>query len=78
MHEAEGAAEGLRGKHVVFLSWRDTRHPEGGGAEKYLEMIATGLVGLGAKVTVFTAAHPAAPPDETVAGIRRTPFEVVP
>jgi hypothetical protein len=22
----------LRGKHVVFLSWRDTRHPEGGGA----------------------------------------------
>jgi len=62
--------EGLRGKHVVFLSWRDTRHPEGGGAEKYLEMIATGLVGLGAKVTVFTAAHPAAPPDETVDGIR--------
>ena len=60
----------LRGKHVVFLSWRDTRHPEGGGAEKYLEMVATGLVGLGATVTVFCAAHPAAPPDEEVAGVR--------
>jgi glycosyltransferase involved in cell wall biosynthesis len=60
----------LRGKHVVFLSWRDTRHPEGGGAEKYLEMVAAGLVELGARVTIFTAAHPAAPPDETVDGIR--------
>ena len=39
----------LRGKHVVFLSWRDTRHPEGGGAEKYLEMVANGLVELGAR-----------------------------
>lgn len=55
---------------MVFLSWRDTRHPEGGGAEKYLEMMALGLVELGARVTIFTAAHPAAPPDETVDGIR--------
>jgi glycosyltransferase involved in cell wall biosynthesis len=61
---------GLRGKHVVFMSWRDTRHPEGGGAEKYLEMVASGLVELGATVTIFCAAHPAAPPDEIVAGIR--------
>jgi glycosyltransferase involved in cell wall biosynthesis len=60
----------LRGKHVVFLSWRDTRHPEGGGAEKYLEMVAAGLVELGATVTILCAAHPAAPPDETVDGIR--------
>ena len=62
--------EALRGKQVLFLSWRDARHPEGGGAEKYLEMVASGLVELGAEVTVFTAAHPAAPPDETVDGIR--------
>jgi glycosyltransferase involved in cell wall biosynthesis len=55
---------------VVFLSWRDARHPEGGGAEKYLEMVASGLVDQGARVTIFTAAHPAAPPDETVDGIR--------
>ena len=33
-------------------------------------MIATGLVDLGARVTIFCAAHAAAPPDETVDGIR--------
>jgi hypothetical protein len=25
------------GRHVAFFSWRDTRNPEGGGAEVYLE-----------------------------------------
>ena len=60
----------LRGKQVVFLSWRDTRNPEGGGAERYLETIATGLVDRGARVTIFCAAHAAAPPEEIVNGIR--------
>lgn len=62
--------EELRGKQVVFLSWRDTRNPEGGGAERYLEEVARGLVAHGAEVTVFCAAHPAAPPDEVVDGVR--------
>jgi glycosyltransferase involved in cell wall biosynthesis len=60
----------LRGKQVAFLSWRDTRNPEGGGAERYLETIAAGLVQRGAEVTIFCAAHAAAPPDEVVGGIR--------
>ena len=60
----------LRGKQVVFLSWRDTRNPEGGGAERYLETIAAGLVERGARVTVFCAAHAAAPPEEVVDDIR--------
>jgi glycosyltransferase involved in cell wall biosynthesis len=60
----------LRGKEVVFLSWRDTRNPEGGGAERYLETIAAGLVERGARVTVFCAAHAAAPPEEVTGGIR--------
>ena len=38
------AGRSWRGKHVVFLSWRDTRNPEGGGAERYLEKVAAGLV----------------------------------
>ena len=62
--------EGLRGKRVVFLSWRDTRNPEGGGAERYLEVIAAGLVERGCEVTIFCAAHAAAPPEETVDGVR--------
>ncbi len=44
--------------------------PKGGGAELYLEKIAAGLVDRGCEVTIFCAAHAAAPPDETVDGIR--------
>lgn len=60
----------LGGTQVVFLSWRDTRNPEGGGAERYLEQVAAGLVARGARVTVFCAAHDQAPADEVVDGIR--------
>ena len=58
------------GKHVVFLSWRDTRNPEGGGAERYLEKMAAGLVARGCRVTIFCAAHAAAPAGR---GRRRRP-----
>jgi glycosyltransferase involved in cell wall biosynthesis len=60
----------LNGKQVVFLSWRDTHNPEGGGAERYLETVATGLAERGAHVTIFCAAHAAAPPEDTVGGVR--------
>ncbi|MEJ7831968.1 MAG: glycosyltransferase family 4 protein [Nocardioides sp.] len=60
----------LVGRHVVFLSWRDTRNPEGGGAELYLEKMAAGLVARGVRVTIFCAAHDAAPAEEVVDGIR--------
>ncbi len=58
------------GRHVVFFSWRDTRNPEGGGAEVYLEKVARGLVERNARVTIFCAEHDAAPADETRDGIR--------
>ena len=60
----------LEGRSVVMLSWRDTRNPEGGGAERYLESMATGLAAIGARVTVFCAAHAYAPKDEVVDGVR--------
>jgi glycosyltransferase involved in cell wall biosynthesis len=63
-------SETLEGRHIAFLSWRDTHNPEGGGAERYLERMAAGLVERGARVTIFCAAHAAAPPDEVVDGIR--------
>lgn len=62
--------EDLRGRDVVVLSWRDTRNPEGGGAELYLEKVTAGLVERGARVTVFTAAYAGAPADEVVDGVR--------
>jgi glycosyltransferase involved in cell wall biosynthesis len=60
----------LTGRHIVFFSWRDTKNPEGGGAERYLEKMAAGLVSRGCRVTIFCAAHAAASPVEVVDGVR--------
>ena len=65
--DASGAA---RARHVLFLNWRDTRNPEGGGAERYVESVARGLVAAGSTVTVFCAAHDLAPADEVDEGVR--------
>ncbi|MEP9365490.1 glycosyltransferase family 4 protein [Nocardioides sp. CN2-186] len=59
----------LVGRHVAFFSWRDTRNPEGGGAERYLEKVATGLVERGCTVTIFCAAYAGGAPDEVVDGV---------
>ena len=65
-----GSPEHLEDRHVVFFNWRDTANPEGGGSERYVEKMARGLVQRGAKVTIFCAAHDAAPDDEVVSGVR--------
>ncbi len=59
------------GRHVLFLNWRDTRNPEGGGSEVYVERIAGELVAAGHRATLVCAAHNAAPRDETTpSGVR--------
>ncbi len=60
----------LAGRHVALLSWRDARNPEGGGAERFLEKMAEGLVARGCRVTIFCAAHAGAAPEETIDGVR--------
>jgi glycosyltransferase involved in cell wall biosynthesis len=55
---------------VLFLNWRDTTHPEGGGSEVYVERVAAGLAAQGRPVTLFCAAHPGAPASERAGGIR--------
>ena len=55
---------------VVFLNWRDLRHPEGGGSELYVETVAARLAASGEPVTVFCAAHDQAPRDEVREGVR--------
>ena len=56
--------------HVLFCNWRDTKNPEGGGSERYVESMARGLVERGHRVTIFCAAHDLAPRDEVVDGVR--------
>jgi glycosyltransferase involved in cell wall biosynthesis len=55
---------------VLMVSWRDTRNPEGGGSERYIERIAAGLVGRGYRVTILSRRFPGAPRREDVAGVR--------
>ncbi|PZG15822.1 glycosyl transferase family 1 [Micromonospora craterilacus] len=62
---------GTPSRHVLFLNWRDTTNPEGGGSEVYLERIAAELVTAGHRVTLFCAAHGnAGPTGTTDAGVR--------
>ena len=59
------------GRHVLFLSWRDLRHPEGGGSELFLERIAAELTTQGHRVTLFCQAYAGASTVETTAeGLR--------
>lgn len=55
---------------VLFLNWRDTRHPEGGGSEVYVENVARSLAAAGHEVTIFCARYEGAAASETVDGVR--------
>lgn len=58
--------------NILFCNWRDTRNPEGGGSERYVENMARGLVADGHRVTIACAMYPGAIRDETVDGVRFT------
>jgi glycosyltransferase involved in cell wall biosynthesis len=59
------------GGHVLFLNWRDTTHPEGGGSEVFLERVAAELVARGYRATLLCQAHGTAPAEENTAdGVR--------
>lgn len=55
---------------ICFLSWRDTRHPEGGGSESYVENIARELASAGHAVTIFCARWPGSVSEQVVDGVR--------
>jgi glycosyltransferase involved in cell wall biosynthesis len=55
---------------IVFLSWRDTGHPDGGGSEEYIEHVAEGLAARGHDVTIRCAAYDGAPAEEVRRGVR--------
>ena len=64
----EGRRPGRGG--VVFLNWRDTRNPEGGGSELFVERVAAGLAAQGRPVTLVCADWPGAPREECRDGVR--------
>jgi len=65
-----GQTHGAPSLHVLFLNWRDSRNPEGGGSEVYVERIAAELTALGHRVTILCSAHAHGPAEErNVAGV---------
>lgn len=55
---------------VLFLTWRDTTHPDGGGSEVFVERVATRLAAAGHDVRILCAAHANAPRDQTREGVQ--------
>jgi glycosyltransferase involved in cell wall biosynthesis len=55
---------------VLFLNWRDRRHPQGGGSEVFVEEVGRRLAAAGRRVTIFCAGHGNAPREEVVDGVR--------
>ncbi len=52
---------------VLLLCWRDTRHPQGGGSETYLERVGAELARRGARVTFLTSSYPGGQPVRSTA-----------
>ena len=55
---------------VLFLAWRDVRHPEAGGSERYVQTLASQLVQRGHHVSVRSPRYPGAPAVEIIDGVR--------
>lgn len=54
---------------VLFLSWRDSGHPDAGGAEVYLEQVVRQLAQRDWDVTIFTAAYDGGAAEGMVEGV---------
>lgn len=59
----------LSGQRIVFLNWRDRRHPRAGGAELYCQSVAERFAAAGAHVTLVTARAAGSPAVEDVNGV---------
>jgi glycosyltransferase involved in cell wall biosynthesis len=54
---------------IAFLVWRDTRHPEGGGSELYVERVAEHMAAAGWDATIVCASYAGAPAYEHRDGV---------
>ena len=59
-----------RRPRVLFLTWRDRSHPEGGGSEMFVERMAQAMSDAGWEATVLCAAYPGGAREERVGSVR--------
>jgi glycosyltransferase involved in cell wall biosynthesis len=57
-------------RRLLFLNWRDSSHPKGGGSERYVEQLAALLTAGGEDVRIHCAAYRGAPRREVRDGVR--------
>ena len=57
---------GMTARHIVVCNWRESRHPQAGGAELYCEEVARRLHRLGERVTLVTSRPPGTSVRESV------------
>lgn len=57
-------------KNILWLSWRDIKNPDSGGAEKVAIEVASRLVRDKFKVTIFSSRFKNAKPIETIRGVK--------
>jgi glycosyltransferase involved in cell wall biosynthesis len=55
---------------IVFLTWRDSTHPDGGGSEIFVEQVARQLHDRGHAVTIRCARPPGAAAEDELDGVR--------
>src|SRR5215475_6729637 len=55
---------------ILWLSWKDIRHPQAGGSELVLHELAKRLVADGHEVTILTALYPGSSKFDTIDGIK--------
>ena len=55
---------------ILVFNWRDSKHLWGGGAEKYIHEIMSGLVKSGSKVTLFCGNDGKNPRNEVIDGVQ--------
>ncbi|GAC1308840.1 MAG: hypothetical protein NVSMB21_14680 [Vulcanimicrobiaceae bacterium] len=60
------------GFSFLFLNWRDPKHPQAGGAEKYLLEVGKRFVAAGHRVHWLTAGYPGCTPTDSIDGIEIT------
>ena len=56
--------------NILWLSWRDIKNPDSGGAEKVAIEVASRFVREGSKVTIYTSSFTGAKPQEVLKGVK--------
>jgi glycosyltransferase involved in cell wall biosynthesis len=62
----ESAADGRKGRHIVFVAWRDLANPRAGGSEVLVDRLAEGMTARGDRVTLLCGGPTAERPYQVV------------